>query len=125
VVESAPVVEPAPVVVPPVVVVDKDGNVHKAPVYCTVAELDAVAGKVAVATKQAVLLNRLASAAREAASLLRAKATTLNKPKAAAALDLARTLEASADKLAAQAQKLVDEAAKKKCEVAPISGGRF
>ena len=116
--------EPAPVVVPPVVVVDKDGNVHKAPVYCTVAELDAVAGKVAVATKQAVLLNRLASAAREAASLLRAKATTLNKPKAAA-LDLARTLEASADKLAAQAQKLVDEAAKKKCEVAPISGGRF
>jgi hypothetical protein len=124
VVESAPVVE-APVVVPPPVVVDKDGNEHKAPKYCTVKDLEKVAKKVAEATKAASVLVRAADKLHASADALRAQAAKSKGFSARLLTGLASAADWAGDLLDEQAQKLIDKASEKKCMDAPVGGGRF
>ncbi len=127
VVPSAPAAEPAPVVVtPPPVGVDKNGKEYKPPKFCTVKDLEDIAKKVAKATKEAANLTKLANAARQAATLLRAQAPKLKGFSAYLALEVARGLDSSAAKLLDQGQKLIDKASEKTCLDAPaVEGGRF
>jgi hypothetical protein len=91
-----------------------------------VKDLEDIAKKVAKATKEAANLTKLANAARQAATLLRAQAPKLKGFSAYLALEVARGLDSSAAKLLDQGQKLIDKASEKTCLDAPaVEGGRF
>jgi hypothetical protein len=113
------------VVTPPPVVVDKDGNTHVAPKYCTAEELEKVAKKVAAATKAVAPLVRAADRLHARADALRAQADKSSGSSARVLTALANAADRAGDLLDQQAQKLIDKASEKKCLAAPAGGGRF